>query len=96
MQSFTRRIADELAAGIAHELRLDETRSALATTWAHGIVGMVQAAGDHWLTSREVDRPTLVEALTGLLWGEFAGLSGSAATVAGSAGPQRMPDGKSR
>jgi hypothetical protein len=38
---------------------------------------MVQAAGDHWLTTSELDRPALVEALTGLLWGEFAGLSGS-------------------
>jgi len=84
MQSFTRRIGDELAAGIAHELRLDEARRALATTWAHGIVGMVQAAGDHWLTSRELNRTALVEALTGLLWGEFAGLSGSDSPITGA------------
>lgn len=84
MHSFTRRIAGELAAGIAHELRFDEARQALATTWAHGIVGMVQAAGDHWLTSRDVDRATLVEALTCLLWGEFAGLSRSDVAAVGS------------
>jgi AcrR family transcriptional regulator len=86
MQSFTRRIATELATGIAYELRLDEAQRALATTWAHGIVGMVQAAGDHWLTSRDIDRATVVEALTGLLWGEFAGLSGSDAASVGSLG----------
>lgn len=74
MQSFTRRIGDELAAGIAYELHLDETQRALAAAWAHGIVGMVQAAGDHWLATRELDRQELVEALTGLLWGEFARL----------------------
>jgi AcrR family transcriptional regulator len=72
VQSFTRRIGDELATGIAYELRLDEGRRALATAWAHGIVGMVQAAGDHWLAARDAPREDLVAALTGLLWGEFA------------------------
>lgn len=90
MQSFTRRIATELATGIAYELRLGQEQQALATTWAHGIVGMVQAAGDHWLTSRDVDRGTLVEALTGLLWGEFAGLSRSDLP---SIGPVSHPTG---
>jgi len=75
VQSFTRRIGDELAAGIAYELRLDDARQRFATAWAHGIVGMVQAAGDHWLATRDVDRSELVEALTGLLWGEFATVS---------------------
>jgi AcrR family transcriptional regulator len=83
VQSFTRRIGDELAAGIAHELQLEAARQALAATWAHGIVGMVQAAGDHWLATKELERPALVEALTGLLWGKFADLSGSDTDVAG-------------
>jgi AcrR family transcriptional regulator len=83
MHSFTRRIGDELAVGIVHELQLGDARRALATTWAHGIVGMVQAAGDHWLASRDVDRPTLVEALTGLLWGGFALMPEPQAAVAG-------------
>ena len=74
MQSFTRRIGDELAAGIAYELRLDEGRRALATAWAHGIVGMVQAAGDHWLATRDARREDLVARSTGLLWGEFASM----------------------
>ena len=85
MQSFTRRIGDELARGIAYELQLTEP---LAATWAHGIVGMVQAAGDRWLTGRDMDRPALVEALTGLLWGDFADAPGAEAPVVGSVGRQ--------
>jgi AcrR family transcriptional regulator len=72
MQSFTRRIGDELAEGIVYDLQLDEAKRPLAAAWAHGIVGMVQAAGDHWLATRDLSRPEMVDALTGLLWGQFA------------------------
>ena len=70
--SFSRRLGDELAAGIALELALPATERPVATAWAHGIVGMVQAAGDHWLAHRDLAREELVAALTGLLWGAFA------------------------
>jgi AcrR family transcriptional regulator len=89
VHSFTRRIAHELAAGIAYELRLGESRRPLATAWAHGIVGMVQAAGDHWLATRDVERAELVEALTGLLWGAFATLPSLDAGLDSSAGGSR-------
>jgi len=73
VQGFVRRFGDELAGGIQAEpalVHIDEER---ALVWAHGIAGMVQAAGDWWLDHPEVPRGQVVEELTGLLFGEFAG-----------------------
>jgi AcrR family transcriptional regulator len=70
VQGFVRRFGDELAAGIRAEpdLQVGEQR---ALVWAHGIAGMVQAAGDWWLDHPEVSRDELVEELTALLFGAF-------------------------
>jgi len=70
VQGFVRRFGDELAAGIRAEPALDvgERR---ALVWAHGIAGMVQAAGDWWLDHPEVPREQMVEELTALLFGAF-------------------------
>jgi AcrR family transcriptional regulator len=70
VQGFVRRFGDELAAGISAEsaLEVDEQR---ALVWAHGIAGMVQAAGDWWLDHPEVPREQMVEELTALLFGAF-------------------------
>ncbi|HMC72529.1 MAG TPA: hypothetical protein VKJ07_25470, partial [Mycobacteriales bacterium] len=69
---------DELASGMRAEsdLELDERR---ALVWAHGIAGMVQAAGDWWLDHPEVSREQMVEELTALVFGAFTG-AGAAAT----------------
>ena len=69
--SFLRRFGELLTAGIRVELRLPpQERAPVAAVWAHGIVGMVQAAGDWWLDHpAAVSRAELVDELTDLLWG---------------------------
>jgi AcrR family transcriptional regulator len=71
---FVRRFGDELATGIRHEPALSHIGAHRAQVWAHGIAGMVQAAGDWWLDHPEVPRAELVEELAALLFGEFAGV----------------------
>jgi AcrR family transcriptional regulator len=71
VRSFTRRLAGLLAEGIAAETGAGPAR---AQVWAHGIVGMVQAAGDWWLDAPLGDRPSraeLVAELSGLLAGAY-------------------------
>jgi len=70
VQGFVRRFGDELAAGIRAEPALDVSERR-ALVWAHGIAGMVQAAGDWWLDHPEVPREQMVEELTALLFGAF-------------------------
>jgi AcrR family transcriptional regulator len=67
-----RRIGDELAEGIAFDLGLSEAEKPVAQAWAHGIVGMVQQAGNWWLEERPMSREELVQQLADLLWGKFA------------------------
>jgi AcrR family transcriptional regulator len=71
VEGFVRRFGDELAAGIAVEPSLRGVGALRATLWAHGIAGMVQAAGDWWLDHPEVPRATVVEELTALLVAGF-------------------------
>ena len=72
VRSFTRRLSALLADGIVAELAVPPTRAA---AWAHGIVGMVQSAGDWWLEGRSgrdaVSREQLVHELTDLLFGAY-------------------------
>jgi AcrR family transcriptional regulator len=70
VQSFLRRFSELLATGIASELGL-QPGSARAETWARGIVGMVQSAGDWWLLTGTPDRDAVVRELTDLLWGAY-------------------------
>jgi AcrR family transcriptional regulator len=70
VQSFLRRFSELLALGIATELGL-KPGSARAETWARGIVGMVQSAGDWWLQTGSLDRDAVVRELTDLLWGAY-------------------------
>ena len=65
---FTRRLAALLAEGIEAEAGVPPLR---AQAWAHGIVGMVQAAGDWWLDAAPCDRGTLVAELSALLGGAY-------------------------
>lgn len=69
---FVRRFGDELAVGIRSEPTLGDVDPVRATVWAHGIAGMVQAAGDWWLDHRDVARETVVDELTALLVAGFA------------------------
>ena len=70
---FAERLGDELAANIGADFGLvgDSAAQALALTWAHGLVGMVQAAADIWIDRRHVGREDLVEHLMALLWGAY-------------------------
>ena len=71
VEGFVRRFGDELAVGIRNEPSLREVDEIRATVWAHGIAGMVQAAGDWWLDHPEVPRGAVVEELTALLVAGF-------------------------
>jgi AcrR family transcriptional regulator len=74
VQGFVRRFGDELAAGIGAESALAGVDAQRALVWAHGIAGMVQAVGDWWLDHPEVPRAQVVDELTALLFGAFAGV----------------------
>jgi len=69
---FVRQLAEELAGGIALELSLAPDGRRLATAWSHGIVGMVQGAGDWWLEHPDISREDLVGQLADLIFGAFA------------------------
>jgi AcrR family transcriptional regulator len=71
VEGFVRRFGDELAVGIAHEPALGQVPAARAAVWAHGIAGMVQAAGDWWLDQPDVPRAVVVDELVTLLVGGF-------------------------
>jgi AcrR family transcriptional regulator len=71
VEGFVRRFGDELATGIRHEPALGEVDPVRALVWAHGIAGMVQAAGDWWLDQSEVPRTAIVAELTELLVAGF-------------------------
>lgn len=70
---FIQQVAAEVAVVLGDELRTARVDSGAAEPWAHGIVGMVQLAGDWWLRTRTMKRETLVEYLTVLLWDGFGG-----------------------
>jgi len=68
---FVRRFGDELAAGLQAEATLAPLAEVRAQVWAHGIAGMVQAAGDWWLDHPDVPRAAVVDELIALMFGEF-------------------------
>ena len=75
----TAAISAELARLIAEHLPPGHHRAPATGAWAHGLVGMVRAAADHWASSPA--RPpaaVLAEQLTDLAWG---GLSAVIAPV---------------
>jgi AcrR family transcriptional regulator len=65
---FRRRLAAECALATAESLRRAGLDPEMAEPWAHGMVGMVRAAGIWWLDTRALPRSVLVESLTSLLW----------------------------
>lgn len=65
---FIRQLAAELSLILGEELRRFGLDSGGADPWAHGIVGMVQLAGDRWLEQRSMSRDNLVDYLEALVW----------------------------
>jgi AcrR family transcriptional regulator len=87
---FIRQLAAELSIVLGDELRKAGLDSGGAEPWAHGIVGMVQLAGDRWLEQRSMSRESLVDYLQGLVW---HGLSGTAAAESVTASGSGSPSG---
>lgn len=71
VRTFTYRLAEMLADGIAAELGRPAA-GPREQAWAHGMVGMVQTAGDWWLDSHACPREELVRELTDLVHGAYA------------------------
>ena len=82
---FIQQVAAEVTVVLGEELRGARLDSGPAEPWAHGIVGMVQLAGDWWLRKPTMSKERLVEYLTSLLWDGFNGIAANDAEVLGSA-----------
>lgn len=72
--NFLRQVGAQIAVVLGEQLRAAGVDSGGAEPLAHGIVGMVHAAGDWWLERRTMPRERLVEYLADLLWRGFSGL----------------------
>ncbi len=72
---------------VCRELGLD---SGVAEPWAHGLVGMVRAAGDAWLARPSMSRPTLTGYLTDLSWTGLAGAYGAAGVDVDAQAPRHL------
>jgi AcrR family transcriptional regulator len=81
---FIRQLAAELSIVLGDELRKTGLDSGGAEPWAHGIVGMVQLAGDRWLEQRSMSRDNLADYLEGLLWNGLSGAPARSAIASGS------------
>jgi AcrR family transcriptional regulator len=69
----TSHIAARLATVLAEALRVAGRDDRAAAVWAAGLVGMVRAAADQWLSSPGVmPRPDLTDHLTDLAWSGLA------------------------
>jgi AcrR family transcriptional regulator len=68
------RIAEALAARMARRLEEAGRPADPATTWAYGVVGMVQLAAHWWSTDRTVPAAELVEQLAALADGGLSAL----------------------
>jgi AcrR family transcriptional regulator len=67
-------IARRLAVIIGDRLRAAGLDPGGAEAWAHGLVGMVQGAGDWWLEHRTMSRDSLTDHLASLIWGGVSGV----------------------
>jgi AcrR family transcriptional regulator len=76
-------MASEVARVLGDRLRSAGADAGGAEPWAHGIVGMVQAAADWWIDRRSMSRAALAEYLTAMISTGVEGLFGNAATATG-------------
>ena len=68
VSDFVLRVGREVAAAIREELERRGMDVAPAEAWGHGIVGMVQVAGDWWLQQCAMPRQEFVDHLVALAW----------------------------
>jgi AcrR family transcriptional regulator len=66
--AFIRIIGGEVAGALVAEYGRSPEVTEAAEAWGHGIVGMVQVAGDWWLDERRLSREEMVDYLARLLW----------------------------
>ncbi|WP_370327724.1 TetR/AcrR family transcriptional regulator [Euzebya sp.] len=78
LDRFTAQLADRIAAIVAAELTRAGKQTDGSEAFAHGMVGMVQSAGEWWLSKRSgpqsMTREQLVGHLVRVLWTGLAGL----------------------
>ncbi|PWJ54642.1 transcriptional regulator, TetR family [Quadrisphaera granulorum] len=101
LAGLTQAVSAEFARAITRQLRAAGLDAATAEPWAHGLVGMVRAAADHWMSTpvpeggRRTPADVLAGQLTALAWG---GLSRAPLTAPSSssrttaAGPDTAED----
>lgn len=83
-------VAAQLARAMGDRLRFAGLDSGGAEPWGHGIVGLVQSAGDWWLDRQPMSRAGLTDYLTTLIWGGFAGLYAAAGVDPDAEQPLRL------
>jgi AcrR family transcriptional regulator len=71
-------MASEVARVLGDRLRSSGADSGGAEPWAHGIVGMVQAAADWWIDRQSMSRAALVSYLTAMISTGMEGMFGDA------------------
>lgn len=79
--NFLRQVGNQVAVVVGEQMRAAKVDSGGAEPLAHGIVGMVHAAGDWWLERQTMPRERVVQYVVDLLWGGMAnglGLAGAA------------------
>jgi AcrR family transcriptional regulator len=73
VSGLTAAIGDHVAAALETQLRAAGRDASAAGPWGHGLVGLVRSATDHWLSqSPRLDRATLTDHLTQLIWAGLA------------------------
>lgn len=72
--NFLRQVSTQVALVLGDQLRAANLDSGGAEPLAHGIVGMVHAAGDWWLDRQTMSRAQVGAYVSGLLWSGMAGL----------------------
>lgn len=78
LQRFTAQLAGRISGIVAAELRAASKETSGAEAFAHGMVGMVQATGEWWLSTYgqrgAISREELVGHMVRVLWSGLAGL----------------------
>jgi hypothetical protein len=73
VSGITAAIGDQVAAALATRLHAAGRDASAAGPWGHGLVGLVRAATDHWLSQpSRMDRRALTDHLTQLTWAGLA------------------------